>query len=257
VGRRYLTEAEYATIQRQSDEGIPIGVIARTFGVNRTTVYRIVNSKSAPRQPCGGRQSRFSTRDNTAITRAIKLEHYRPANDIRRTHFPHIPKTTFLWKLRKLGFSFRALRQKPLLSLRQAALRREFCNFYETADQQFWDSVYFVDECSIREVFKHGTRRVLVSSKFAYENTRTSARVRFPKTLMIWAAIKKGSPPIIVPCGGSINGETYPVFVRTGLLRDGHTLPFESVTIFGDNAPAHKSKKVRNPFLLFYCFTML
>jgi len=130
VSRRYLTDHEYSTVLRQKEDGINQTKIARALGVSRRTIYRIINTKNLPRQPCGGRPSSFSVHDDTSITRRIKLHHYLPVAEIRRANFPQISYTSFLWKIKKLGFMYRQLRQKPILVPRPVALRRSFLEHY-------------------------------------------------------------------------------------------------------------------------------
>ena len=84
----YLNEETRENIKNFFENGVSISVIARSFGVHRTTVWRVIKGKTEYRTKRGGRKRKTSKLEDDFITITLKKNYDRPITTIKKDNFP-------------------------------------------------------------------------------------------------------------------------------------------------------------------------
>ena len=84
----YLNEETREIIKNFFENGVSISVIARSFGVHRTTVWRVIKGKTEYRTKRGGRKWKTSKVEDDYMTITIKKNYNRPTTTIKKYNFP-------------------------------------------------------------------------------------------------------------------------------------------------------------------------
>ena len=146
------------------------------------------------------------------------------------------------------GFILRKLIKKTLIHPRNKIKRLSFCEVNIQKDADFWDSVIWSDETTVRQMPLAKDEWIHVHKSVEKENLPVNPQVHSGGfSVMFWGCFSKLGIGPLVAIDGSMNSEKY-----ISLLKD-HLLPElgaagREMTFMQDNAPCHKSKQVLDFF---------
>jgi len=247
MGRsRSLTEAEKATIVKESAKGSSSEAIAKKLGRHVDTVKRFQKDPSPRKKRSDSGTSRtVNERDMRNIGRELRR---RPGQTSRSIFAavgrPEVSKTTRNEILRTVA-SVRAPTKMPLLTPRHKNSRMEWARKYLQMDMS---RVLFTDETRATLDGPDGWANGWVY--FGDEGHRRLRRQQGGGGIMIWAGIigDKLVGPIRVPEGVKVTSATYCDLLSKSLVPWMDEIPLALLRDFifmHDNAPSHSARASR------------
>lgn len=127
---RYLTATERENVVKSYKKGIPMKTIAMAMNIHRTTVYRIINNLSSPRNSVGGAKRTISKQSDNFIRTTLKRNCLTSIKELQRTEISNFS----YWLIRRLmlesGLKLIGTRVKPALKSDQRKERMAFIKKY-------------------------------------------------------------------------------------------------------------------------------
>ena len=247
---RYLTERARSTIRNLVADGHKYRYVAGIVGVNISTVSRVVNGKSRARTPCGGRKKKTSVREERRIMISFKRFHFKPLRAIQRDDLPDYHRSLLRRRMKQFGLRQLSAIRKPILTTRQRQQRLAFALNHVDRPVTFWQSIFFADEVTFRDIRSGPNPRVICGPSFPKELTKKVISVKFPQSLMVWMAIKHNETPIFRFCPGTLNSRRFVDVIFDAFNTSTEHRRHPRIKMLQDNAPIHNSKYVSQSSLL-------
>ena len=220
------------------------------FGICYSTVSKIVKkireTQSLENRQRSGRPRKLSYRSIRYIEREVIENPSITSNEIAKkinlTRESAISDSLVRKTLCQRGFKTYSSLKKPFLNKAQKQKRLEWCKKMQAKGIDFWKNVCFSDESSfsinISTIAKKIRRKSFDSP---LQNQFLQKTLKHPLSLMVWGCFKNTDLGPLVVINGYMNSSTY-----TQILND-HLIPFiDEFTFYqDDNAPCHRSKKVK------------
>ena len=158
----YLNEETREIIKNFFENGVSISVIARSFGVHRTTVWRVIKGKTEYRTKRGGRKRKTSKVEDDYITITMKKNYDRPISTIKKDNFPQHSRWLIRNRMSECGFSLHSPTITPTLTANQKKQRYQFALEVVGRPLCYWRSVFFADETIITDTFLIQSKKLFV-----------------------------------------------------------------------------------------------
>ena len=249
---QYLNEKTRENIKNFFQNGVSISVIARSFGVHRTTVWRVIKGKTEYWTKRDGRKRKTSKLEGDFITITIKKNYDRPITTIKKGNFPQHSRWLIRNRMSESGFRLHSPTITPTLTANQKKERYQFALEVIGRPLSYWRSVFFADETLITDTFFNPNQKVICGVRFPMSALTPVRRGAHPSKKLCWFALRHGEPVRWRVIEGTMNSSTFVstiLEVFTKELRRNYT---GQVIVVQNNAPCHVSKMV-SIFLLIAC----
>ena len=241
---RYLTEFERNNVIIAYKNGIPIKYIAQYHNIHVSTIYRIVNNESKLRINVGGRRRNTSSRCDSYIRTILKKNMMKSIKEIQRTLLPEFSYDLIRRRMREANMKLVSPRVKPTLRKAQRNQRLRFVNENKNRPQSFWRSIYFADECMIREEPWAFKKKAIGGDYLPKSRIPTIRKSTHPSQLMCWFAIKYNESIRWCPIDSTLNSDKFVDVINFSFADRLKSRASGKVIILQDNAPCHVSTKV-------------
>ena len=169
-------------------------MIARSFGVHRTTVSRVIKGKTKYRTKRGGRKRRTSKLENDFITITIKENYDRPITTIKKDIFPQHNRWLIRNRMLESGFRLHSPTITPTLTANQKKERYQFVLEVIVRPLCYWRSVFFADETIITDTLFNPKQKVICGVRFPKSALPPVRRGAHPSKKLYWFALRHGKP---------------------------------------------------------------
>ncbi len=239
-----LTVVQKTTIDTLHKEGKTQKVIAKEAGCSQSSVSKHINRGAKGRKRCG-RKKCTSNRDNRTLERIVKQNPFKNVGEIHKEWTAagvSASRTTTHRHMQDMGFSCRIPCVKPLLNNRQRQKRLDW-----TAAE--WSKVMFSDESKFCISFGNQGPRVWRKSGEAHNPCCLKSSVKFPQSVMIWAAMSSAGVGPLCFLKSTVNTAIYQEILEHFMLPSADKLYGDADFIFQqDLAPAHTAKGTKSWF---------
>ena len=256
--KKRISSENKANIIRMADEGIKGAEIARQLDLTPAAVYKTIqrhhfNSTLPPKEKTS--KSSMSGAMVRTLKRIIEERPFlfgialkKAFDDAKPADSPEVSLKTLKRHLVKLGFKRMKMRNKAIISQKNAAKRLYFAKKHQSSESQLWRSVVWSDETTVRECPVGKDRYFFVHS--ARQNQKMNVNPQKQQggfSVMFWGCFSWYGFGPLVALEKSMDSDEY---IR---ILDHHVSPHLSlvhekhqsdILFQQDNAPCHKSKKV-------------
>lgn len=254
-----LTEFERGQIVGARMVGASVTKVSEMFGVSRGTVSKITTAymrggKTKSDKHQRGRKNVLDDRDKRTLRRIVvrnkKTTAAKVTAELNATLTNPVSTKTVRRELHKQGISGRAAIPKPLITDRNAKIRREWCHVHKTWSLEQWKKVIWSDESSFTLFPTAGRVYVWRTPKQAYDQDCLQPTVKHGGgSVMVWAAISWYSVGPIVTLQGHITAKDYLNVLCDQVHPMVQTLfPKGDAFYQDDKAPVHTARIVQDWF---------
>ena len=258
---QHVDKRTKALIRADAERGRAVPDIAATFGIHRSTVYRILKKKQTTpethptsEQPTCGRKRLLSARDESQLIRYMMKNPYDTITHVTAQLFGsrNISRMTVTRVLKRHGLGLYKSPAKPQVSPKNKKARLDFAIEHKDWTAEQWKNVLFTGERPFQIGTPHAGRRVIrrVGETPLPQHPRPSTSGY--KSVMVWGGIYGDGRTELYfhePPQGSketFNSDdyiqvldTYVIPLMKELDKKGRTMIFQQ-----DNSAIHKAKKV-------------
>ena len=244
---RVLSTAEKKNVIRLHQKGKSQTEIASIYGINQSSISRIIRQQTSLITKRSGRPRKTSFRTDTVILREVKKNPSITSREIKSLIplLQGVSERTIRHRLSKdLHMPARKPRRKPLLTQKMRKKRLDFCKKYSQWTAYDWDKVMFSDESQFRlhQSTKSHVRRPPGSC--AESPAFTTPTVRHSQSVMVWAcfsAFGRGAL-FFLEKGETMNAKKYleVLEMKLSTFMNLHRCS----TFQQDSAPCHKARSV-------------
>ena len=179
------------------------------------------------------------------IRRSIEYNPRQPATEIAQE--ASVSVKTARRYLKKLGYSGRVAKRKPLLSATNIAKRLAWAREMSHKPNDFWQSVIFSDESSFQQFPSGGRTWVWRRPDQKFQNKRLQPTVKHSLGVLVWGAIWWNGRSDLIRCQGSVNSTAYCQILQEGLLPAYQVggISRENSLFMQDGAPSHAARATK------------
>ena len=235
-----------AEIVKKIEQGTSQAQVARVLGVSRRAVQEIMRKSRAGvglhDLKKKGRKRKLTIREERKIERESRKHPKWTANELLHSLNlgAKVSVNTVKRSLRRSKLFGRIAVSKPLLTSKQIKKRLQWCVEKNNWSQNKWDRIVFTDECCLQ---LHPRQREYVrrrsNERFKPEMLRKT--VKFPRSIMIWGAIRSDGVRQLVRCERNVDSLEYQRILDVALP---HVMTGRHVLQY-DGAPCHTSASSR------------
>ena len=241
---RYLSESERKNILKAYKEGVQVKFIAKSHNVNTSTIYRIINGVSKLRNGTGGRKRITSDKEDAYIRTTLKRNKFNNITEIQRSILTDYSVSLIRQRMDEAGMKLVNTRVKPILKRNQRRKRVEFIKQYKDRSLSFWRSIYFTDECMLRDEPWAFKRKAIGGDYLPKDCIPATRKWSHPSQLMCWFGIKYNEPVLWRPISGTLNSDKFSAIIKSVFADRLKQKATGKVVILQDNAPCHVSSMV-------------
>ena len=255
TGIKEISATKRAQIQILVQEGYNQQQIAERLNVSQSTVSKTLkrisqlnnySSRSRPGRP------RITSIQCDRFIRRYSVAHPFASSKMIKANLPTSTKQPSARTIRhrlsnEFGLKAYKSAKKPLLSSKNVADRRKFCQLYLPWTKTDWHKCLFSDESKVVQ-FSSNNATVRRPENQRYSNRYTIKRVRNTIQVMIWGAISVEGPSnlYILPRNSTMNASKYLDLIKERLPS---TMNQFKTSIFQqDGAPCHSARLVTQWF---------
>lgn len=241
-----LSYPEMQNILKKHGIQIPLSTIQRIG-------YQFKTTGSVKRKPGSGRPRKTTSRENNRLKFEVIKDRKKTitklAEEFKNGNNETVSRKTIARRLKDLGFASMRCARKPFYSKKNIKDRLNFYNLYGMYDSQWFQYVFWSDECRF-ELHSDAPERCLRRSTEKYFTECISTTKKHGAGgIMVWGIFSASGVGELIRCSGSINAKEYQRILDIGLLPSIEKLCTENerqyVIFQQDNAPAHTAKTTK------------
>ncbi len=246
-----LTVVQKTIIDTLHKEGKPQTFIAKEAGCSQSAVSKHVNRRLSGRKKCG-RKRCTTNRENRSLMRIVKQNRFKNLGELHNEWTEagvKASRATTHRHFKEFDYSCRIPLVKPLLNHRQ----RQRCLTWAKEKKNWtvaqWSKVLFSDENKFCISFGNQGPRVWRKSGEAHSPSCMKSSVKFPQSVMIWAAMSSAGVGPLCFLKSTVNAAIYQEILEHFMLPSADKLYGDADFIFQqDLAPAHTAKGTKSWF---------
>ena len=233
-------------------QGKSTAEVARRFGVGKSTVHRIGQSKKIVLKAKSGRKKILTERQEKFCAKKIISGEAKSVVQITKIletdHKTKVSRKTVARALNKAGLKAGEKKKKPGLSQKNIKARLEFAKNYQDWTENDWNRVIFSDESKINRFNSDGRSWGWFRDTSMLEDRNVNIQIKHGGGgIMIWGCMTSQGVGYLCKIEGNMDQHLYKSILDDDLMNtiDFYDLDMEQVIFQHDNDPKHKAKSVQ------------
>jgi transposase len=255
----YTSPTKVARVVERNRRGVPPHEIAKSIGIHRTTVTRILKrfEKSGDYyhvNPKAGRPHKMDIRESRIAARMLARVEAANATEVQKKAFPEVSARTVQRRLKEQGLLCRVRKAKPFLTAVHKEKQRLWALEHKGWTVEDWKRVIFSDESKFMLFKSDGRQYCWIKPGQALDARFTKKTIKHGAgSLMVWGCVTGRGMGRIHRIEGIMCGPDYVEILDKQYLGTLKDLKLrrsgkEGVIFQQDNDPKHRSKVAENWF---------